>query len=173
MDIPDSHVGVARMPGEKPVVIFDPTLHPGIVLRCMISGVPEDQIASIIGIPLQLLAKWIRTYPELEQARYEALLADAEVAKSLYDLAVGNCTNSKGEGVAPNVLAAIFWLKCHAGWTEAKPPAAPPKSPRDHDNATITELAKSLLEKLERKSVKDEQPIDIIVDKDKKVSDDF
>lgn len=66
-------------------------------------GVPELNIASVIGIDPKTLRKHYRH--ELDTA---FITANARVAQSLFKMA------TEGQ----NVAAAIFWMKARAGWTE-------------------------------------------------------
>ena len=65
-------------------------------------GTPQDQIALIIGISKNTLIKHYRK--ELNTAM---VMANAQVAQSLYQQAKSG-----------NTAAAIFWLKCRAGWVD-------------------------------------------------------
>lgn len=67
-------------------------------------GVRDYEIAKVIGISHPTLGKHF--WQELEVAHIEA---NAKVAQSLFKQATGE---------KPNVTAAIFWLKCRAGWRE-------------------------------------------------------
>ncbi len=69
-------------------------------------GVPRDDIARVIGCSAPTLAKHF--WNELEVAAIEA---NAKVAQSLFRKAV------EGTG-KESVTAAIFWLKCRAGWRD-------------------------------------------------------
>ena len=73
-------------------------------------GVPQDEIALVLGVSLPTLR---RHYGAV--LRVAAIKANAKMAESLFAQAL-----SKGPGA---LGAKIFWLKCRAGWTEAKPPA--------------------------------------------------
>ena len=66
-------------------------------------GVPELNIASVIGIDPKTLRKHYRH--ELDTA---FITANARVAQSLFKMA------TEGQ----NVAAAIFWMKARAKWTE-------------------------------------------------------
>ena len=68
-------------------------------------GVPQKEIAASVGIS----APTLRLYyaGELAAAGTEA---NAKVAESLYRKALGS--------TAQSVTAAIFWLKCRAGWRD-------------------------------------------------------
>jgi len=70
-------------------------------------GVPREAIAAVVGIHYNTLAK--QYSKQLEVGRGKAL---AKVAQNLYQIATGTGRDS--------VTAAIFYLKCRAGW---KPPA--------------------------------------------------
>ncbi len=87
-------------------------------------GVPDYDIAKVIGLSLPTLRKYFAG--ELELGHIEA---NAAVAQSLYKMA----TNRD----KPNVAAAIFWLKCRAGWKEGETAAPPPlgKKEQAEENA--------------------------------------
>jgi hypothetical protein len=68
-------------------------------------GVPEDDIAGVIGIDPKTLRKHYRH--ELDHGHVKA---NARVAENL-------CRKATGEG-REAVTAAIFWLKTRAGWKE-------------------------------------------------------
>jgi hypothetical protein len=71
-------------------------------------GVPELDIARVIGISAPTLRKWY-SY-ELATGHIKA---NSMIAQSLYNKALGN-----GNGA---VAACIFWLKVRAHWVEPKP----------------------------------------------------
>ena len=68
-------------------------------------GVPEADIARVIGIDPKTLRKHYR-----EELDVGAIKANSRVAESLYRKALGDGAQS--------VTAAIFWLKTRAGWKE-------------------------------------------------------
>ncbi|MEF2073497.1 hypothetical protein [Consotaella aegiceratis] len=68
-------------------------------------GVPETDIARVVGIDPKTLRKHCRD--ELETGHVKA---NSRVAESLYKKAIGNGAGS--------VTAAIFWMKTRAGWKE-------------------------------------------------------
>lgn len=81
----------------------EPTEQQRGTVRAMAAyGVPEEDIAKVIGIDPKTLRKHYRR--ELDTAHVEAT---AKVAQSLYSQATGG-----------NVAAAIFWMKARAGWSE-------------------------------------------------------
>lgn len=67
-------------------------------------GTPQDDIAKYIGIDRKTLTKHYRR--ELDTAM---IMANAQVGKSLFQQAKNG-----------NTAAAIFWLKCRAGWVDNK-----------------------------------------------------
>jgi hypothetical protein len=71
-------------------------------------GIPELDIARVIGISHPTLRKWY-----LYELQTGHIKANSMVAQSLYQKAIGS-----GQGA---VTACIFWLKCRAGWVEPKP----------------------------------------------------
>lgn len=72
-------------------------------------GLTHNEISSVMGITAPTLRRYFRH--ELDVGQLEA---NAQVAASLYRQAT--------DKNKPNVVAAIFWLKCRGGW-------------RDHDAA--------------------------------------
>ena len=68
-------------------------------------GIPDYDISKVVGISTPTIRKYYMT--ELETGHVKA---NSQVAQSLF----GQATNK----VKPNVSAAIFWLKCRAGWRE-------------------------------------------------------
>jgi hypothetical protein len=77
-------------------------------------GIPDLDIARIVGVSVNCLRRW---YPE-ELATGQAK-ANSAVAQSLFEKAMGS-----GQGA---VTACIFWLKARAGWVEARPQDGPGK----------------------------------------------
>lgn len=67
--------------------------------------IPDYDIAKVMGLSQPTLRKYF--FEELERSHIEA---NVRVAQSLFQQA----TNKD----KPNVSAAIFWLKCKAGWRE-------------------------------------------------------
>ncbi len=68
-------------------------------------GVPEAEIAGVIGVDAKTLRKHYRH--ELDHGHTKA---NAKVAENLYRKATGDGSQS--------VTAAIFWMKTRAGWKE-------------------------------------------------------
>jgi hypothetical protein len=68
-------------------------------------GIPEPEIAGLIGIDAKTLRKHYRD--ELDHGHTKA---NAKVAENLYRKATGEGREA--------VIAAIFWLKCRAAWKE-------------------------------------------------------
>jgi hypothetical protein len=80
-------------------------------------GVPEADIAGVIGIDPKTLRKHYR-----EELRYGHVKANAKVAENLFRKATGDGRES--------VIAAIFWMKTRAQWkeTQVTEMAGPPPS---------------------------------------------
>jgi hypothetical protein len=68
-------------------------------------GIPQEDIAKVIGICHVTLRKYYRQELDVAEAK-----ANAMVAQSLFKKATSDGTQS--------VTAAIFWLKTRAGWKE-------------------------------------------------------
>lgn len=85
---------------------FEPNADQRRTVRAMAAyGIPHHAIAEVIGISGPTLRKHFRI--ELDTAEAEA---NAKVAETLFRRATGEGPQS--------VTAAIFWLKCRAGWRE-------------------------------------------------------
>jgi DNA-binding transcriptional ArsR family regulator len=72
-------------------------------------GVPHEEIASRLAISQDTLARHYRR--ELDTGRIEAT---ARVAERLHQAATQETADRA------SVIAAIFWLKCRAGWREVQ-----------------------------------------------------
>lgn len=68
-------------------------------------GLPVEDVAKVMSISEPTLRKYF--FAEIEVGQAEA---NAKVAASLFRQAT--------DPNRPNVVAAIFWLKCRAGWRE-------------------------------------------------------
>lgn len=93
-------------------------------------GVPQADIARVIGVHVQTLWKWYGD--ELATA---ATKANSMIAQSLFQKATGN-----GHGA---VAACIFWLKVRAGWVEPKPWEEQPSKKEMQQQAAETAAAGS------------------------------
>jgi hypothetical protein len=74
-------------------------------------GVPQDMIASLVGIDPKTLRLHYRD--QLDHGKWRA---NAKVAEGLFNQCVKPSTAP--EDWKPNTTAQIFWLKCQAGWKE-------------------------------------------------------
>jgi hypothetical protein len=91
-------------------------------------GVPQDDIALVIGITSRTLRKHFRH--ELDVAVIEA---NTRVAQCLFKQAT----------TPGNIGASIFWLKARAGWREKHP--EPPPDPKDDPNK-ITVIVRRIID---------------------------
>ena len=83
----------------------EPTPETRLQVKTLASvGTPQDQIAIVVGITKNTLLKYYRK--ELDTAM---TMANAKVAQSLFQ-----------QANAGNTAAAIFWLKCRAGWVDTQ-----------------------------------------------------
>ncbi len=142
-----------RVDGERRIQVFNPVLHPGIVYRAFLAGYKADQVAEILGIEQKTLDRWIGTYPELRKARARALDADAEVAQSLFDMAVGVVDPVTGKRKGASVAAAIFWLKARRGWREDERGAKGETAPLDLRPEQVRALAEEVMEAMKEKVI--------------------
>jgi len=76
-------------------------------------GIPELDIARVIGVDRMTLRKHYRDELDLGHVK-----ANAKVADNLFKIATGTGREA--------VTAAIFWLKVRAGWSEYAPSPLPP-----------------------------------------------
>jgi hypothetical protein len=91
---------------------YRPTDHDRRQVRMMAGmGLTHLEISAVMEISAPTLRRYFRI--ELDVGPLEA---NAQVAASLYRQAT--------DKARPNVVAAIFWLKCRAGW-------------RDHDTSVL------------------------------------
>lgn len=88
-------------------------------------GIPQLDIARVVGLSLPTLHKWYRN--ELDTGHIKA---NSMVAQSLYNKALGN-----GQG---SVTACIFWLKVRAGWVEPRPWEEPGPGKKEQLQAAAT-----------------------------------
>ncbi len=92
-----------RKPGRP---AYTPTEKDRATVKTMSAfGIPDYEIARVLSVDPKTLRKHFWT--ELEVGHVEA---NAKVAASLFKKATGDGRES--------VVAAIFWLKCRAGWRE-------------------------------------------------------
>lgn len=100
------------MAGRKP---FEPTEKQRITVAAMAAcGMPQDMICSKVknpqtGRPVDTKTLRAAFRSELKEAKS---LANAMVAQNLFQHAMGQGREA--------VTAAIFWMKCQAGWKEAQ-----------------------------------------------------
>ena len=94
-----------RKPG-RPKHVRDKSIADNVTFLAGI-GVPENDIARVSGISTPTLLRYYRK--EIDEG---FLIVNANVAKSLYQKAIGKQPNS--------VAAAIFWMKTRAGWKESQ-----------------------------------------------------
>jgi len=76
-------------------------------------GLDPSEIALVMGVSAPTVRKYFRH--ELASGTAQATVS---VAQSLYAQAMGIRDPDGTMAVKPNVVAAIFWLKCRAGWKE-------------------------------------------------------
>ena len=79
----------------------------GIVIGAVASGTPQEDIARLLKITVDTLAKYYR--PEIDDA---VSLANAQVAQTLFKKATSK------DLTGPSVTAAIWWEKSRAGMKE-------------------------------------------------------
>ena len=123
-------VGRERVQGEKRAVEFDPQVHPGLVYRGLRLGNVEE-VAAVMGIPVEMLLTWLEIHPELRDARARA--QDGEILKSLEDHAIGDYDKERGRYVNGNASLLMFLAKTRLGMRE-------PVRGEDRDLRTPEEL---------------------------------
>ena len=86
---------------------------------CLLKNATDKELAEIFDVEESTIYLWKINYPEFSEALKEGKeIADAQVAKKLYDKATGwtrEWVNADGEAkkeyFAPDTTAQIFWLK--------------------------------------------------------------
>ena len=118
---------------------FNANVHPDILMRMLMLGYDQIHIAEVMGIDVAMLERWLARYPDLRVAERRAAAADSEVALSVFYMAVGHDPLT-GDQTEPDLKAAMFWLKCRAGWKEAAAPSltATVRRSRDDKNPDLS-----------------------------------
>jgi hypothetical protein len=89
---------------------YEPTDTTRAVVRALAAyGVPHVEIAGRLGVNVKTLDRHYRR--ELDLGRIEA---NARVAERLFQVATRETADEA------SLAAMIFWLKCRAGWREAR-----------------------------------------------------
>jgi hypothetical protein len=117
-------MAVRKTPGRSPAWIPTAKEQQQIVMLREI-GIERETIGKILGVSSRTLRRKCKY--ELEHG---AVVATAEVARSLYLQATGRC---KDRRVSPTA-AAIFWLKTRARWSER---IVVGMDPTEWDDATL------------------------------------
>ena len=100
-------------------------------------GVPEADIAGVIGVDPKTLRKHYRS--EFDHGHVKA---NAKVAENLYRKATGDGREA--------VIAAIFWLKTRAGWKETSVHEIGGEGARSVEVTYVPSPREQLAEMLER-----------------------
>lgn len=103
---------------------YQPTERERTQVRVMAGmlGLRQEEICLVLGITKPTLRKYFRR--ELSIAEHEA---NTQVAASLFRQAT--------DKEKPNTIAAIFWLKCRAGWRDHDPAQAQGKKEQQAEEA--------------------------------------
>ena len=117
---------------------FHVDIHPEILMRMLMLGYQQVHIAEVMGIDVPTLERWLVKHPQLRVAERRAAAADSEVALSVFYMAIGHDPVT-GTPKAPDLKAAMFWLKCRADWKEATAPSIPANAVRGghHDRDPV------------------------------------
>ena len=117
-------------------------------------GIPQEEIARVIGIDEKTLRKWYRE--ELDTA---ATKANAKVAESLYKKATGWKRNGapEDERMPPDTTAAIFWAKTRMKWkdTSALEVTGADGGPIQTEEVTARDRIRSRIASLAARSAED------------------
>ena len=123
---------------------FNPEVHPDIIFRGLLMGLPPVTIAEMVGITPKMLEEWIAEKPEVREQVNRALHADAEVLASTFHAALGyDALNKRPLENGPNMTAARLWLQNRLGWGNK-----PQKEERDLTPAEVLEELRKLEDKL-------------------------
>lgn len=103
------------------------------VFKLCLLGATDEQLADFFGVVVQTIHNWAEKHPAFLEARRRGKLeADANVAHSLYQRALGyshpeeKIFHEKGrvtradttKHYPPDTAAAFIWLKNRAGWRD-------------------------------------------------------
>jgi len=117
-------------------------------------GIPQEEIARVIGIQEKTLRKHYRE--ELDTA---ATKANAKVAESLYKKATGWKRNGapEDERMPPDTTAAIFWAKTRMKWkdTSALEVTGADGGPIQTEEVTARDRIRSRIASLAARSAED------------------
>ena len=141
----------------KNLPAFNPSVHPDILFRGLLMGIPKKMIAELVGVPLHVLDEWVATIPEMREQDIRAAGADAEVAVALFYSATGFDPHNQ-RPCKPSITAQIFWLKARLGWQEKSVAVDDDKVPKNMEDIGVGTLSK-MLEELSTK-IEKAKPID-------------
>ena len=125
-----------------------------ICRKLALLGKTDVQMAEILGVTDRTFYNWKNQYPEFFQAINNGKhFADAEVAASLYERALGYSHKEQrvfNEGGKPKIVevvkeyppdtaAAFIWLKNRAGWSDNAPSKDPDTLPEEEYTLPIDE----------------------------------
>ena len=122
--------------GERAVTrspTFNAEVHPDIVFRGLLMGVPLQTLAELVGISPRLLQEWVSEHPEMQTAVQDAKGADSQVMASIYYAAVGYDPHSE-TWRKPDMRAAQMWVTERLKWAKTAQPPVPA------DQASPTQL---------------------------------
>lgn len=137
---------LARKAADK-LPAFNPTVHPELIFRAALMGLPKQIVADLIGIPPDMLDQWVEEEPQLQQAFAKAQQADAQVVATVYYEAIGwNQYENKPSEKGPSMRAASMWLKHRQNWNDKAPP------PTQTVDKVTSERLLERVEELESKS---------------------
>lgn len=125
--------------------LFDPAFCEQAQNYCLL-GATNDDLADFFGVSPRTIDRWIAGHADFADAVHSGrLVADARVARGLYDRAVGYdrtverpvlvCGELKPLTVTvhypPSVPACIFWLRCRRRRSWGDAPSDPAPNPVD------------------------------------------
>jgi hypothetical protein len=92
--------------------LYDPSEHPELALKFCLLGATNVELSQLLEVSHATIDNWMREHEEfLGAIKKGRVIADAAVARSLYEQALGG-----------SVVAAIFWLKNRrpAQWSDRR-----------------------------------------------------
>jgi hypothetical protein len=120
---------------------YDPKYHPAQIRQLIGFGLKHDEVTAVLGLTRSQWIRWNKRVKAVRDAVKDGrAAANSKVAQSLFRKATGStlrivtktvlvcphCHQSAEHQVPhevptePNVVAAIFWLKCRAGWRDTQ-----------------------------------------------------
>ena len=102
-------VARVRRGGERRLMPYDPSRHPGLIRRMALIGCSDEAIAAVVGITLDTLNDWFAQHPELDESRLEMRMQEGHLLEAMHMAALG-AWNDEEQRYEGGDVAAMKWL---------------------------------------------------------------